>query len=132
QGQDGATAAITTDANSLITTASDFAIGMLSQSVGGGGGTGEDFASSLIGGDGNGGNGGNGTTASISAAGSVITHGQFAHGMVAQSIGGSGGAGSIDSGVIALGGNGGAGGAGGAVTVSGSPAVTTTGNSAIG
>src|SRR5690606_38512696 len=38
----------------------------------------------------------------------------------------------IDSGVIALGGNGGAGGAGGAVTVSGSPAVTTTGNSAIG
>lgn len=132
QGTDGATASITADANTIVTTASDYAIGMLAQSIGGGGGTGEDFASGLIGGDGNGGNGGGGASATIQTSANVSTHGQFAHGIIAQSLGGSGGAGAVNSGIVALGGDGGAGGAGGPVTISGAPQVSTTGDSAIG
>src|SRR5690606_32781106 len=43
QGQDGGQAQITADTNSAVTTAGTLSIGMLAQSIGGGGGTGEDF-----------------------------------------------------------------------------------------
>ncbi len=131
-GQDAATAQITADVNSSVSTAGDFAIGMLAQSIGGGGGTGEDFTSGMVGGSGNGGNGGNGTDAIVQASGAIKTQGQHAYGIVAQSIGGSGGAGSVAGTIVALGGNGGAGGAGGSVKISGTPQVSTSGDSAIG
>ncbi|MGB6102735.1 MAG: autotransporter outer membrane beta-barrel domain-containing protein [Pusillimonas sp.] len=131
-GHDGASAQITADANSVVSTLGANSMGMLAQSIGGGGGTGQDFTSSLPGGSGKGGNGGNGATATIDASGTVKTQGQYAHGMVAQSIGGSGGAGAIADSVVALGGAGGAGGSGGNVTISGTSNVSTSGDSAIG
>src|SRR5690606_22780336 len=132
QGQDGGLAQITADTNSAITTAGTLSLGMLAQSIGGGGGTGEDFTSSLPGGSGKGGNGGNGAAVTIDSSATISTSGQYAHGMVAQSIGGSGGAGAIADSIVALGGAGGAGGSGGAVIISGTSNVSTSGDSAIG
>ncbi|WP_449288524.1 hypothetical protein [Mesopusillimonas faecipullorum] len=132
QGRDGAEADITADANSQVTTTQDFSIGMLAQSLGGGGGTGQDFASSLPGSPGNGGRGGNGDDATINSSATIQTQGQHAHGILAQSIGGSGGAGAMADGVIALGGDGGAGGFGGTVTLTHSGNITTGGFGSIG
>lgn len=131
-GQNGANAQITADVNSVVSTAGNYSIGMLAQSIGGGGGTGEDFTSSLPGGSGKGGSGGNGTAATIQSTGAVNTQGQYAHGIVVQSIGASGGAGAVSSSIVALGGTGGAGGSGGVVTISGPLQVATSGDSAIG
>ncbi len=131
-GQDGALGQITADANSMVSTQGDYSIGMLAQSIGGGGGTGEDFTSSLPGGSGKGGNGGNGANATIASSATVTTQGQYAHGLVAQSIGGSGGAGAMSDSLVSLGGAGGAGGSGGTVTISGASNVSTSGDSAIG
>lgn len=132
QGRDGATATIKADANSTVSTSKDYSIGMLAQSLGGGGGIGQDFASSLPGSPGNGGNGGNGGNATIQSAGTIQTQGQSAHGLLAQSIGGSGGAGAMANGVVALGGDGGAGGAGSTVNVSNAGVITTSGFGSIG
>ncbi|WP_143705462.1 autotransporter outer membrane beta-barrel domain-containing protein [Pollutimonas subterranea] len=131
-GQNGGIAQITADANSVVSTQGTNSMGMLAQSIGGGGGTGEDFTSSLPGGSGKGGNGGNGANATINSSGTVTTQGQYAHGMVAQSIGGSGGAGAVADSIVSLGGAGGAGGSGRAVTISGTSKVSTSGDSAIG
>ncbi|NYT35816.1 autotransporter outer membrane beta-barrel domain-containing protein [Allopusillimonas soli] len=131
-GQDGAQGKITADANSIVSTQGDYSIGMLAQSIGGGGGTGQDFTSSLPGGSGKGGNGGDGANAMIASSATVTTQGQYAHGMVAQSIGGSGGAGAMSDSLVSLGGAGGAGGTGGTVSISGASNVSTSGESAIG
>ncbi|WP_285672743.1 beta strand repeat-containing protein, partial [Paralimibaculum aggregatum] len=95
--------------STTISTAGDHAIGILTQSIGGGGGTGGnaiantiDFGLSLaaaVGGDG--GLGGSGGTASVvlDTAGTIVTGTDDtddttdAHGIVAQSIGGGGGVG---------------------------------------
>src|SRR5690606_14089694 len=77
-------------------------------------------------------NGGNGAAVTIDSSATISTSGQYAHGMVAQSIGGSGGAGAIADSIVALGGAGGAGGYGETVTITGASNVSTSGDSAIG
>jgi len=97
-----------------VTTSGDLASGITLHSIGGGGGTGEDFTGVLAGSGGNGGNGGNAGKLEITSATGVTTSGDYATGLVAQSIGGSGGTGGIGAGlVLGLGGDGGGGGAAG-------------------
>ncbi len=131
-GQNGATAQITADENSIVSTDGGYSIGMLAQSVGGGGGTGEDFASGIAGTAGNGGNGGSGAEATIQSSGTVTTQGQYAHAILAQSIGGGGGAGAAAESIVALGGSGGSGGSGGTIKVTNAGGVTTNGYGSIG
>ncbi len=113
-GEGGNGAAASVNSSSNITTAGDFAIGILGQSIGGGGGSGGnnttwqidigiltalkdlipslDCSSSFSTGA-TGGSGGDGWTVDITSTGTIATKGQFAHGIVAQSIGGGGGSG---------------------------------------
>jgi hypothetical protein len=129
-----------------ITTAGDFAAGVLAHSVGGGGGNGGYaksvglFVSNAIGGAGGG--GGSGGAVTFTNTGQPLsTSGNGAHGVLLQSIGGGGGNGggalSHTIGVtfsesLALGGSGGSGGAGGSVSATSSGAITTTSPDAMG
>ncbi|MCC2595869.1 autotransporter outer membrane beta-barrel domain-containing protein [Pusillimonas sp. MFBS29] len=124
----------------MIHTSGDFSLGMLGQSIGGGGGNGGDtFTASVgvsvaIGGSGSG--GGDGGSVCMSNAGAcdgwtsgdgsnVLTHGDYAAGIVGQSIGGGGGnGGSVKNVSVAsvlalqLGGSGSTGGSAGPVEIS--------------
>ena len=128
--------------------------GIFAQSVGGGGGNGGTAESSASGSteetaqNGNltfslggfGGAGGSGGTVSVITSGSVVTQGDAASAIVAQSIGGGGGDGNAASGssqgtytlAIGVGGFGGTGGAGGAVMVTNGAAIGTNGANAYG
>jgi len=108
-----------TSSSDILTTRGEFATGIFAQSVGGGGGSGgniltfefslddilqptesyldeivdeigelTNFSMTLEGGAGAGGNGG---TVSVTNSGTIVTHGAFAHGIFAQSVGGGGG-----------------------------------------
>ncbi|WP_188609433.1 autotransporter outer membrane beta-barrel domain-containing protein, partial [Chelatococcus reniformis] len=102
-----------------ITTHGNFSSAIALHSIGGGGGTGGDFVAILGGSGGNGGNGGDGGAVSVGSSGLIQTYGAVSHGILAQSVAGSGGTGDIPVGVILeLGGDGGSGGNGGAVDVS--------------
>jgi hypothetical protein len=115
-GGSGGTGNVVTVGNTgLIHTRGDFSSGVLAQSVGGGGGTGgnatnvslsltppptspEDFIPTpsvnfdlAIGGKG--GNAATGNTVTVTNTGSIVTEGHFATGVMAQSVGGSGGIG---------------------------------------
>ncbi|MDQ6437577.1 autotransporter outer membrane beta-barrel domain-containing protein [Mesorhizobium sp. LHD-90] len=139
-GGDGSSVNITN--LGAIETAGDYAYGVLAQSVGGGGGNGGDvltistIASIGIGGSAaGGGNGGNvcidntGVSCSDSggpagAAATIVTHGDYATGLAAQSVGGGGGnGGSVQNYSLAsflalqVGGNGGGGGIGESATI---------------
>jgi len=143
-GNGGAGGAVTVqiDSGSTVTTLGDFADGVLAQSVGGGGGDAGyakaygPFFSAAIGGLG--GSGNSGGNVSVSNSGALITAGESAYGVIAQSIAGGGGNGgaanSYSVGVIfpaamALGGHGGNGGTGGAVAVSNQGTIITGGSS---
>jgi hypothetical protein len=141
----------------LVTTSGSGAGGMLVQSIGGGGGVaGDASASSTASGGayslaasfafgGTGGSGGNGNTASVANTGLIVTLGESADGVAAQSIGGGGGAGGAgdakakstgDTSLntkITMGGAGGNGGDGGNVTATNSAAtIITLGDGSIG
>jgi hypothetical protein len=93
-----------------ISTSGDYSHGITLHSVGGGGGTGDDFTRVLAGSGGNGGNGGNAGQVEITSASDVTTSGDYATGLVVQSVGGSGGTGGVGAGlVLGLGGGGAAG-----------------------
>jgi len=140
-----------------ITTDEEGSIGIFAQSVGGGGGNGGDAYAAGLGGSlsigGNGGLGGDGGTVIINgldsgetvqddlAAATIKTNGDRAHGIQAQSIGGSGGNGGLAvsgalgdsfSLAIALGGSGEHGGSAKSVTVNYNGSITTAGVSANG
>lgn len=111
-----------------VTTTGDFAAGVALHSVGGGGGTGENFTNVLAGSGGDGGNGGNAGQAQITSAADVTTSGDYATGLLVQSIGGSGGTGGIGAGlVLGLGGDGGGGGLANIAIASNTGAITTQG-----
>ncbi|MBK1643743.1 hypothetical protein CKO25_03525 [Thiocapsa imhoffii] len=94
-------------------------IGILAQSIGGGGANAVSKGILSIGGQGSaGGSGSNGGTVSVNNDNTITTYAYDAHGILAQSIGGGGGNGRNKSGIfVATGGAGGAGGAGGSATV---------------
>ncbi len=125
----------------LVATLGENAIGVLSQSIAGGGGNGGSAGGVItVGSDGaSGGQGGETTIQVGNDPWTIATAGQLSHGIVNQSIGGGGGNGgnaTADGAEIsvAVGGSGGAGGNGGAATVSGnrSLSVSTGGSNAAG
>jgi hypothetical protein len=130
-GGSGETATIN-NAGGTITTFGDHSYGILVQSIGGSGGTGgiADGLTLELGGDG--GNGGASGTASVQNAGTITTSGYSAHGIVAQSITGGGGAAGTDGGILSIGGSGGSGNFAGNAEVQSSGVISTAGDAAIG
>ena len=126
----------------VIETFGNGALGIFAQSVGGGGGfggsvsdtsAGESAFAFQLGGSGSG--GGNGGDVLVDVSGDIFTHGERAHGVVAQSVGGAGGFGGDANGKtansLAIGGLGGDGGDGGDVTVIRTGRIITTGKDSI-
>ncbi|MEM1379533.1 MAG: autotransporter outer membrane beta-barrel domain-containing protein [Pseudomonadota bacterium] len=117
-----------------ITTQGDRARGIFAQSVGGGGGAGGAAVGSITvsGFGGIGGTGGDGDddggVVSVDNSGLIVTGGNAAHGIQAQSIGGGGGDGGLGIGIVTVGGSGSAGGSGGSVSVRHANSILTTGN----
>ncbi|MGN6489802.1 MAG: hypothetical protein ACTHLT_18540, partial [Devosia sp.] len=140
---------IVTNYGTIITEKNN-AAGILAQSVGGGGGVGgfslagsfdsAGGAKNTVGGDGGGGSAGGEVT--VTNAGAITTHGDFSHGIYAQSVGGGGGTGgfSVDLAITsgggdaasAVGGSGGTGGNGGKVTVINTGTINATGQNSMG
>jgi hypothetical protein len=151
-GGPGGTVAVTSSGS--IVTAGDDSTAILAQSVGGGGGAGggadsaaaAKFTPSVsIGGSG--GNGGTGGAVSVANGGTIVTAGNRAIGLFAQSVGGGGGIGGAASGkamasdnpagasfalAVSVGGTGGGGGSGGLVNVTNTGGITTAGANAYG
>ncbi len=102
-----------------ILTSGDSSRGIFAQSIGGGGGSGG-IAGGLVSVGGSGSNGGSAAAVTVTNYGTGIiqTQGFDADGIMAQSIGGSGGSGSNAYGLVAVGGSGKNAGNGGVVTVS--------------
>ncbi|MFC7395585.1 hypothetical protein ACFQU1_00065 [Chelatococcus sp. GCM10030263] len=120
-----------------VATAGDTARGILAQSIPGAGGSGGNAQGVFYGGGGTGASSGTAGTVTVQHDGSITTTGSNAQGILAQSIGGSGGAGGQASGAIAaLGGDADTNpfdSAGGAVTIGTNyGSITTSGISAIG
>ncbi len=126
----------------IIETFGNGALGIFAQSVGGGGGyggvssadaAGDSSVTTSIGGFGGG--GGDGGDVYVDVSGAIVTHGERAHGVVAQSVGGSGGFAGDAKGktniALAIGGFGGSGGDGGDVTVIRTGSIVTTGKDAV-
>lgn len=136
-GGDGGTAedvTINAEGAFAITTTGDAGYGLIAQSVGGISGVGGSD-SHLLGSSGAAGYGGQAGDIIISGGtgSSIITQGDFASGIVAQSIGGGGGTGGNFTSVLGgSGGNGGNGGNAGSVSITNNVAITTAGDHAFG
>ncbi|WP_205648697.1 autotransporter outer membrane beta-barrel domain-containing protein [Acuticoccus kandeliae] len=148
-GDGGASGGVSINYDSTITTAGDFADGIVAQAIGGGGGTGGSAASSSTGETaqldlsvgGTGGGGGDGGAVDVILGtndASITTSGYMAHGLLLQSIGGGGGqggdgsdsaSGSLSVGA-SVGGSSTISGSGAAVSVTGIMAITTNGDDA--
>ena len=146
-GSDGGEVDLTS--TGAITTYGQLSVGLLAQSVGGGGGNGG-FAVSVAGGDygsaalsfgGAANDGGQAHEADVTSTGDIATSGALATGIEAQSVGGGGGNGGLSVSLagaqyaapsLSIGGAGGAGGAAGLAYVSSTGSVTTTGALAFG
>ncbi len=125
---DGGT--VTVDNKGNIITTGEGAFGIYGLSVGNKGGSGGGQWG-IVGSGGSAGTGGNGAAVSItnSATGTILTSGNYAHGIVAQSIGGSGGSsGTSGNLILSLQGAADNGGNGGTVTVNNSGSIVTRGN----
>jgi len=127
-----AAVSVTNGATGEINTTGIGSDGIFAQSVGGSGGGGGDSGGLIsIGGDGD--SAGDGGQVTISNNGLIVTQGQFARGIVAQSVGGGGGDGGSTGALIAsIGGSGAGGGAGDTVTVTNNGTIQTSGNDAPG
>lgn len=130
-GGAGETATIN-NAGGTVATLGDHSYGILVQSIGGSGGTGgiADGLTLELGGDG--GEGGGAGTASVQNTGAITTSGYSAHGIIAQSISGGGGAAGMAGGVLSIGGTGGDANFAGTAQVQNSGAIRTSGDAAIG
>ncbi|TLU87805.1 MAG: hypothetical protein FDX21_03015 [Chlorobium sp.] len=113
----GGHALVSTDEGTSITTTGDYSYGIEARSLGGGGGSSSGGFGLFYSGGGGGSTGGNGGMAEVSARGLITTSGNYAQGILAQSIGGGGGDAGTSLGLVALGGDGSAGGSGGTVQV---------------
>lgn len=126
-GSTGGTVSVT-NASATLSTAGVDAHGILAQSIGGGGGQGRNSTGLFVATGGQGGSGGNAGTAQVYNSASIAVSGDYANGIMVQSIGGGGGAGGRARAIgvwgIAVadahGGSGGAGGAGSSATASNS------------
>jgi len=115
--------------NGSILTRGKGSYGILTQSIGGGGGNAGVGAGIIaLGSTGAGGGHGGSVTVNTGSAGSIVTIGKYSHALLAQSIGGGGGTGGTGGGAVAIGGSGGAGGGGDSVTVDSAATIETQGN----
>jgi hypothetical protein len=124
----GGAVSINNQAGGIVTTSGERSHAIFGQSVGGGGGSGGG-AGALVGLGGEGGAGGNGGSVLVENAGELGTGGDYAYGILAQSVGGGGGDGGSSGGLVAFGGTGTGGGDGGGVevTTAQTSLITTTG-----
>ena len=113
--------------NDDILTSGDEAHGVYALSQSGNGGTGG-ASWGLVGTSGSGAPGGNGGSVMVINNGSIETTGNIAHGIFAQSVGGTGGSAGPSGGLLAFSGAGEAGGSGGTVTVINNGGIVTGGN----
>lgn len=90
-GAGGSSGAVTVNNAARITTGGTDAIGILAQSLAGGGGAGGANSGVIYSKGGSGGEGGAAGTVLVSTSGQIVTAGDVAVGIVVQSIGGSGG-----------------------------------------
>ena len=119
--------------NGRIQTTGDKARGIFAQSIGGGGGAGGTSGGLIaLGGSGSNGGSGGAVTVTNGATGQIFTQGIEADGIMAQSIGGSGGSGSDAFGLVSVGGGGSRAGNGAAVTVTNLGRISTEGDKARG
>ena len=130
-GAAGAGGTVSVDNQGLIETLGDDAIGIYGRSHGGDGGDGG-AAGGVVGAAGSGASSGDGGLVSLENSGQIITHGDYARGIYAESIGGHGGAGGSSGGVVGIGGDGSSSGDGGSVEVTNSGSVQTAGVRATG
>lgn len=133
-GGDGGAALGASITNSgALSTAGNFASGIVASVVGGIGGAGS--SASFSGHGGKGGSGGQlpgGNDIVISNSGSISTSGDFSFGVVAHAVGGGGGEGGGANGAVVVGGAGGSGGDGGNMTIANTGHVQTTGDHSVG
>ena len=127
--------AVTVSNGGAIETHGTGSSGIFAQSIGGGGGQGGTaggLVALALGGVGS--NGGSGGTVAVTntGTGSVLTLGDSADGIMAQSIGGSGGDGANAFGLVSIGGTGSKGGSGSAVSVTNQGVIETRGKDSVG
>ncbi|MFO1067613.1 MAG: hypothetical protein U1E14_03730 [Geminicoccaceae bacterium] len=109
-----------------ITTTADQSMGIVAQSIGGGGGSGGSGFGLFYGQGGGGSIGGAGGVVALTNYGQISTAGDDASGILAQSIGGTGGDGGTDtSSIVALGGGGANSSNGGSVSVTNAGSIVT-------
>ena len=143
-GEGGHAGSINLDNQSRVVTSGDNSMGLMLQSIGGGGGMtsvnvrnpgSEDSLNGQLRIGGQSGKGGNGNTITAINGGQILTSGQIAHAVMLQSIGGGGGHSTIQAGPSAsasdfslnLGGTGGDGGHGGNLVVDNTGQLLTSG-----
>jgi hypothetical protein len=140
-GGSGGTVTYNGESGNEITTYDTNALGILAQSIGGGGGNGANADGIFVAVGGQGGSGGNGGSVNVNpddqSTGNITTLGEFSAGILAQSVGGGGGNGGDSTTVspsvsVSIGGEGGSGGTGGTVNVYNLGTITTVGNQAHG
>ncbi|MBU2961457.1 autotransporter outer membrane beta-barrel domain-containing protein [Citreicella sp. C3M06] len=129
-GGDGSAVKLTTG-DIQIETFGDSSRGISATSHGGGGGDGGG-AGGIVSIGGASGSGGDGGTVEVETTAQIITHGDSADGLHAQSIGGGGGSADGTGGVVAVGGTGGGGGDSDAVSVLAGGSILTEGRDADG
>ncbi|MGY6531801.1 hypothetical protein [Glycocaulis sp.] len=128
-GGAGGSVTVTTGSTAAMHTSGQGAHGIFAQSIGGGGGSGSSGGGVVsLGGSGAG--GGNGAAVTVTHGGSILTEGNLARGIFAQSVGGGGGSGGHSGGLVSLGGSGGTASTGGNVTVTNNGIVETLGDNA--
>ncbi|MEM9630846.1 MAG: autotransporter outer membrane beta-barrel domain-containing protein [Pseudomonadota bacterium] len=116
-----------------IKTAGDDSDGIFAQSQGGGGGKASSTTALVaLSGDENGSSGGNGGALSVTSSGAITTTGTRSRGLVAQSIGGTGGDGGSARSIASIGGTGSSGGQGSHIILNSTSDVTTYGDDSIG
>ncbi|MEM1057670.1 MAG: PEP-CTERM sorting domain-containing protein [Verrucomicrobiota bacterium] len=141
-GGKGGTIDVKAERNSTLTTHDVNSVGILAQSVGGGGGNGGNAEGLFVSVGGRGGSGGDGGTIDITIEGALDTFENHSGGVIAQSIGGGGGHGGAATTTSVLptplnfgiGGNAGSSGTGGQTTaiIETDGAITTHGNNSAG
>jgi hypothetical protein len=126
-GGSGGPVSITNSSDGTIFTSGSLSHGILAQSVGGSGGSSGTSGNLLVSLNGSADNGGNGGSVSVTNDGTITTTGGLSRGIFAESVGGGGGTGGSNGGLISLGGSGSNGGSAGTVTVrNGSTGLITT------
>jgi hypothetical protein len=130
-GGSGNGGSVTIRSRGDITTRGLYSYGIFAHSVGGfAGGGGDSYG--VVGYGGSGQSAGFGGMVDVLNEGDILTQGGYAHGIVAQSIGGGGGAGGGSGGIVSVGGGGAAGGNGGNVIVTNRGSITASGANARG